>query len=195
MNLEAVDNDMNKEDLAYELAILPRKYIIRENSHFKFWWQIFIMSIAVIASTLYTYLFAFTKSQGFEIESLLISCAYLLDIFVNFTSSYVDDITGDEIFSPAMIAKRYIFSKYFFIDLIAMIPFNYFHIGYDPYGSIAELMIGAKIFRIGNISEIISNLNMKDTVKAKLKVLNLICMLLIFIHLYACIMWFIFDIN
>ena len=50
--------------------------------------------------------------------------AFLLDIVVNFRTSFVNK-HGDEIFDPKLIAQRYIVGGRFFIDVLATFPFDY----------------------------------------------------------------------
>ena len=44
---------------------------------------------------------------------------YLIDIFVKLRTTYISNRTGNEIFGPLLIARKYIMSKDFLIDFIA----------------------------------------------------------------------------
>lgn len=61
-----------------------------------------------------------------DVFALLIDGLFFIDIIVNFRTTYMNSITGDEIWSPSMIAKHYIRSIGFWIDFISFIPFDYF---------------------------------------------------------------------
>jgi hypothetical protein len=65
----------------------------------------------------------------FEEIVLAIDAMFFIDILVILRTTYIDNSTGDEIWSPSMIAKNYIFSYKFWIDLISSLPLDYFKVG------------------------------------------------------------------
>jgi hypothetical protein len=56
---------------------------------------------------------------------------FLIDIIFNLRTSYINKVTGDEIYSPSKIARSYGASLPFVFDLIAIIPFNFFKTGHS----------------------------------------------------------------
>ena len=68
-------------------------------------------------------------------------------------------MTGDEIYSPSLIAKNYILSVNFVLDLIAALPFDYFRINNGMLFDFLGLASMFKISRVFRIMKIISNLN------------------------------------
>ena len=44
-----MEEDANEEDLIYQRALKPRHYIMKENSTFRFYWDIFIILLAVFS--------------------------------------------------------------------------------------------------------------------------------------------------
>ena len=66
--------------------------------------------------------------------------------------------TGDEIWSPSLIASHYFFSLRFWFDMLSSLPFDYFSIS-GIVGDLLGLISMLKIVRITRISRIISNLN------------------------------------
>ena len=50
----------------------------------------------------------------------------MIDIIVQFLTSYYNVQTGDEITKPTMIARRYIFGE-FYIDFMSTFPFSQFN--------------------------------------------------------------------
>ena len=52
-----------------------------------------------------------------------------------------------------------------------------------------------KILRIRRISKIIGNLNQTQETKALLKVLNMVFILIVYIHIIACLLWKVFSIE
>ena len=52
-----------------------------------------------------------------------------------------------------------------------------------------------KILRIRRISKIIGNLNQTQETKALFKVLNMVFILIVYIHIIACLLWKVFSIE
>ena len=92
---------------------------------------------------------------------LVIDIIFGLDILVCFRTTYVNPQTGDEIWSPSMIARNYVFTIRFLIDLISSLPLDYFKVGDGFLRELLSLLSMLKIVRITRISVIISNLNVK----------------------------------
>jgi hypothetical protein len=88
-----------------------------------------------------------------------------------------------------MLAKNYIKGQ-FSVDLLATIPFD----------SLAELIwtrisyikfLGAlKLVRVMRLSKIISYLRTTEEVKATLKLFKLVFFLILYIHCFGCMWWF-----
>jgi hypothetical protein len=93
--------------------------------------------------------------------SLIIDIIFVIDIIICFRTTYVNPATGDEIWSPSMIAKYYFLNSRFWVDLISSLPLDYFTIGTGFIVDILSLVSMLKIVRITRISRIISNLNAK----------------------------------
>jgi hypothetical protein len=53
-----------------------------------------------------------------------IDVLFLIDIMLNFRTTYIDTNTGNEISNLKKIARQYIYSGKFFVDLLASIPFD-----------------------------------------------------------------------
>lgn len=60
---------------------------------------------------------------AFKIVNALIDVFFILDVFVNFRTSYVNSSTGEEIIDLKVIAIQYMKGR-FWIDLAASIPFD-----------------------------------------------------------------------
>jgi hypothetical protein len=98
----------------------------------------------------------------------MIDFIFLADVVVGFMTTYVNPSTGDEIWSPAMIAKNYACSPRFWFDLLSSMPFDYYEIEDGFLGDIMSTISILKIVRVTRISRIISNLNVMKNSKAAL---------------------------
>lgn len=106
----------------------------------------------MFASFIYPYLFAFSTSNGLDAFSLVIDIFFLIDIIVNLRTTYINKVTGDEIYSPAKIARQYMISPKFYLDIIACIPFPFFKVGTVGYEKVWELVIVLKIHKVVQIN-------------------------------------------
>lgn len=128
-----------------------------------------------------------------ELESALativdsfVDLVFFIDIFLNLRTTYIETTSGEEIRDPKMIAKHYL-KTWFFIDLLATIPFNKL----VPNNVILSVLGMLKVQRVFAISMVIKNLNIKNTTKSLLKVLWLIVLLFLYLHCIACLWYYI----
>ena len=139
------------------------------------------------------------SNAGFIAIDTLIDLLFLMDIFVNFRTTFYNK-EGDEVFDGKMIAKHYVMGGRFTIDAIATIPFDWMG------GSVTLKIFGLlKLARITRLSKIIQNLKMRDDLKAvsfisltstlhqMMKVLQLLFYLFLLVHCLACLNFFIVD--
>ena len=56
---------------------------------------------------------------------IIIDFLFFFDIILNFRTSFIDPLTGDEIKDGKKITINYICGGRFVIDLLAIIPFDY----------------------------------------------------------------------
>ncbi len=122
---------------------------------------------------------------------MAIDIIFFVDIVVIFRTTYVNPTTGDEIWSPALIARNYLKSPRFYIDVLSSLPFDYFKVGTGYVGDVFSLISMLKIVRVTRISAIISNMNVKQDIKAMLKVVHLILLLFLYIHVFACFFFYV----
>lgn len=55
---------------------------------------------------------------------LSIDWLFFIDIILTFRSATVDIMTGEEITEPALIAKRYMLSPRFILDILSCLPWE-----------------------------------------------------------------------
>ena len=123
-----MDEDINPIYAKYQMAIQPRKFIFKNNSQIKFYWDIFIICIAILNTLYLPIIFGFemdeSTTQMFDNITLVIDFFFLIDIIFIFRTTYVNSTTGDEIWSPTMIAMNYIKSVSLYLDIASTIPFE-----------------------------------------------------------------------
>ena len=195
---EEIEAQGGHENYIYDYA-RPRKYILQQSSRFKFW---FDMLIIVLASfNVFSIPFVIAFEPGFADHGAYVTLTWLItvifvaDIFINLRTTYINIRTGDEVWEPKMIAKKYVLGGRFWIDLLSAIPFDEFF----PKGLIirdfAALLGMLKAVRVMRLSKVIQSLNIRQDIKAYLKVLKLVFYLYIYIHFIACIFYYIVDVD
>lgn len=92
----------------------------------------------------------------------LIEYVFVLDILLNFLQSYQHPETQDDVTDLKEIAKNYVFRGWFFIDLVAVLPFEQF----IQQGKIAKLL---RLFRLPRLAKLFSMQKFKKLVKSLFK--------------------------
>mmetsp|Transcript_24171 Transcript_24171/g.37153 ORF Transcript_24171/g.37153 Transcript_24171/m.37153 type:complete len:144 (+) Transcript_24171:752-1183(+) len=90
-----------------------------------------------------------------------------------------------------MIARKYLMSPNFTIDVLSTVPLDDFFGG----GILLEIFGILKLIRVARISSVIMNLNVSQEIKAGLKVIFLVFLMLVYIHVMACIWYFVVEIE
>ena len=97
--------------------------------------------------------FAIEQTTFMDIFNLCIDMLFMVDIVVSFRTTFINTKTGDEIWNPKMIGKRYVLGGRFWIDLLSSIPMDQF-----GSGDAAEFLAAfgmLKLMRVTRISRII----------------------------------------
>lgn len=109
----------------------------------------------------------------------------MLDILINFRTSYLNELTGAEVVNLKAIAKKYLKGR-FLVDFLASIPveiFTYMFVGGSKDNTFVLQMFGLlKLVRVLRLSRLIAYMNLKNDVKMSLKLIKLIFFLVMFLH-------------
>lgn len=73
-----------------------------------------------------TFMQEMSESRSSEVVDTIIEYIFVLDIVLNFIQSFQHPETLDEIIDLKEIAKNYMFRGWFFIDVVAVLPFEQF---------------------------------------------------------------------
>jgi hypothetical protein len=110
----------------------------------------------------------------------------MFDIILRFRTTYIDSISGEEVMDSMLIAKKYVTSATFLIDVLSTVPLDDFTGGESQFLRLLGLL---KLIRILRMNSVILNLNSGQEVKAAFKVGFLVFAMMLYIHLMACI-WY-----
>ena len=135
------------------------------------------------------------KLPAFVVVNSLIDFVFLLDIIVNFRTTFYDHETGDENFDFIMTAKMYLRGR-FTIDLLSTIPFDNIALLFTQSSSpVLQLFSLLKLVRISRLGRIIERMNVTQDMKNALKLFKLIFVIIIYIHCLACLWYIIVNIQ
>ena len=119
---------LDKTELALQNAIKDRWYIISSSNPFKFYFDVFIILLAIYNAIFLPMRTGFIQVDDLYEESMvlivveiLVDCFFIIDMVLAFFTEYLDTTNGEKFRSPKKIAKNYIKSGFTF-DLIATIP-------------------------------------------------------------------------
>jgi hypothetical protein len=122
-------------------------------------WDFVIITLAVYQAVTIPISIAFApddfSSPTMKTIDSLIDLVFVMDIVLNFRTSFIESVNGEEILDPYAIAYKYLTEIRFYIDVLSTVPLA------DLFGGGAALQfLGIlKIVRLMRISGFIMNLN------------------------------------
>ena len=165
-------------------------------------WDLLIIILAVYNSIFLPFEIAFrpeyTNYEWVYWFNKSVDITFFIDILVNFRTTYINPITGEEIKKPSKIACNYLSGK-FWVDLVSTIPFedvliffpeNHFENQEDLQKKVVIISC-LKLIRILRLAKLINHLNSSDDFKLQLRLIKLCFILLLYIHITACL-WYLF---
>ena len=115
---------------------------------------------------------------------------YYIDIYVGFTTNYINNYTGEAYYGPYKIAKHYVLHGSFFLDFLSTFRFELVIKTTNQnlllFFKFLKLL---KVMRLKKISKIIRGSHIDKEIKAISQVAYFTLILVIYTHLVACIMW------
>ena len=174
----------------------------KENSKLRTGWDLFVIILAIYNAILIPLNISFSPpdftSPAFQIVDAVVDLLFLFDIVFTFRTTYLDPERGEEITDPYEIAYNYVKRGNFWLDLLSSLPFSDI-LSFNDWGStlntILDLLGLFKLLRIFRISKFIRNLNIHAVYKTTLKMLMLVLYTIIFLHLLACIWFYIVSMS
>ena len=163
--------------------------IFKTNSQNFVLWQLIIVILSIYQVISIPIAIAFDpdifNAPTFRTIDSLSDLAFVFDIVLNFRTSYIDPISGEEILNPLIIASKYLSSIQFYIDVLSSVPLNQFF----PSVPLLNFLGLLKILRIRRVNNFIMDLNIPQRQKTFLKVIFLVFIMLMYLHLASCI-WY-----
>lgn len=181
------------QDLLSYFREKEKIFIISQNDNKKTNWELFVIMLALYNSFSIPFDLAFNPAvlqTGMMVAfDYLTDMLFIIDIFLQFRTSFYHPLTGDEIKDLKVIKQNY-FRGRFTIDLLSSVPFDsliHLVIGID--NKALRLLSLLKLFRVTRLSRIIARLNVSQDTKNTLKLSQLIFFIILYIHCSGCA-WF-----
>lgn len=155
-------------------------------------WDSLVSSVALIHSFLIIFCLSFEcESFGYphvKACGLGMDLVCIIDIHYNFTTTYIDKHTGDEIIKIRRIAKNYIFGSFVF-DLISAIPIFFISKTCSDLNTVVCIFRLTKLQRILVVVSRLMFFRLRKRIRVIIKFFEMILWLMIYIHLMACL-WY-----
>lgn len=124
----------------------------------------------------------------------IVDVFFISDIILNFRTTYINPKTNIEIIEPVKVAKYYLKSIRFPVDVLASIPFDLF-IQVDPNDEDTQFklrLLGiAKLMRLLRLGRIITYMRVNASLKIGIRIFQLLMILIVLVHWLSCI-WYLF---
>ncbi|KAG6949767.1 hypothetical protein JG688_00014492 [Phytophthora aleatoria] len=193
---ELVDSEvmvLNTSQLAQNHQRKAHQYTISIHSTFRQWWD-FVLTASI------AYVIVMTPIKvGFDVQSsglnyaldVVVDVIYLIEMVLNFFTSYEDDATGEEIKELDKIRRSYL-QSWFLIDAVSSFPSSL-------VGTTNGLLTLSKILKVARVAKI-SDSGLVRTVSghidrsmnpSMLRMLKLTVIFLVSQHLIACTYYYI----
>lgn len=179
---------LNAAQLAQIQQRSATPFTISVNSPFRRWWD-FVIAL----STAYV-MFEVPIKVGFSVTTSGVAAAldgivdvcFLLDILLNFVTSYEDDSSGEEIKDMVKIRQNY-FHGWFIIDAVSSVPSSFLGPTYElvSLAKVLKLSQMSKISNSGLFKAISSHVN-RSMNPSMLRMLTLTLVFVISQHFIAC---------
>jgi hypothetical protein len=146
------------------LTSVVAKFLFRINDNWVFWWDVYVLILAVAICFLLPVYIAFDPpwghTKGWHVFEYAVEAFFALDVLFKFNTTLYDS-DGNEVFDRKHIALDYLSETHFWIDIASTIPFNKMMTNVA-----AQLAPTLKVIRITSLSQIIKKLSVRDETKA-----------------------------
>ena len=171
--------------------------MFRYNNKFRMRWDLYVMLLAIWNCLIIPFDVAFEPEKNllYNVLDRFIDASFIADIVINFRTTFINKKTGIEVIQQGQVAKNYLSTGWFFIDLAASIPFEYvysFFKGDDENSLDSEqlkLLGLLKLVRLLRLGRIIRYMNFKQGLKIGLMMVQLLSFLVMLVHWIGCV-WY-----
>ena len=149
-------NPIKEPGVKVEQSNFEHRCLIDPNNKWKMRFDLYIMFIMIFIAIFVPWRLAFADedSTAWLVINLTVDFSFLIDMILTFFTAYFDEKQMRLVTNKCTIAKKYVFS-WFFFDVLSIFPFEAFYSSLE--GNVGNL---AKISRIGKLYKLIRMLRM-----------------------------------
>ena len=170
--------------------------IMRMNHPFRLLWDLLIMILSLFVGLELPVQLAFRPNfmqeawfnYGVHLTLFLI---FIMDIALNFRTTFINSESGEEVYSAKKIAYNYL-TGMFVIDLISLNFAQFFveSIEDETTADLLGLLGLLRLIHIGRVSKIITYMNARVKYKLALRLSVVILMLILYVHTIGCVWYY-----
>ena len=138
-------------------------------------WDLFVMALAIWNCFSIPFFIAFKPdiagSNVMMAVDITIDFLFVVDIVINFRTSFMHPRTGEEIMDPKKIARHYLVGGRFMLDLLASIPFDLIATLAGAEDTSLNAFGLLKLIRILRLGKIILYMRAREDIKGSMKLL------------------------
>lgn len=155
---------------------------------FRLIWDCLILCLSLWTSVTVPFQAAFALSTSWSsyvlISSISCDALFLLDLCLNFLTTYTDPQSGDEVLSPRLIASHYLRSWSCLFDSIASIPWTLVDFLLSANSSAAAL---CRLMRLLRVSSLLIKMKAKEGLKNTVRFVQILLIFVLITHWTTCI--------
>lgn len=175
-----------------------RLRLLRATGQFRKNWDRAMLVLALITCVCVPYFIAFKPEniQEFSIAMMASDIIWTIDIIFNFFTTYFDS-NEEEIFHQWKIVKNYLTGE-FVLDLLATFPIYNLAIFINPELSHSELLLVfmmLRLVRVLRLGRMLRYARLHEDIKGILKLVVFSLYIVLVVHLFASIWWYITKLN
>jgi hypothetical protein len=136
------------------------------------------------------------ESSSVNFMNYLIDIIFIIDLLLNFFTSYKNINTGEEIFEPKVIACKYVSSFQFYLDLVSALSIDNIIVFLKNDANLGEKFKPLqlfKFFRLLRLSRLINMMNSSENLKMSMKLLKMCLFLFLYVHCIGCMIYFLAE--
>lgn len=171
--------------------------IMEHDEPFRVKWDLLVMILSIVNGVTVPLDISF-KPQFFGDPWFLginyvIDVLFVVDVVLNFRTTYKETNTGEEVFDPRKIACNYMTSFQFYLDVISALSLDNFIAIFehesDSLSANFKVFQLFKFFRLLRLSKFIDTLNSSQDIKLSMKLFKMCVFLLLYIHCAGCVIY------
>ncbi|OMJ86749.1 hypothetical protein SteCoe_11685 [Stentor coeruleus] len=196
VELEEINNLRSQNSTSIKSEKVPA-YLLNVTAISRLQWDTFLLLFGLYNAFDVVYYLSFECVHMFDptvkVVGLFLDLVCIGDLYINFTTTYIDSHTGENVLSLSKISFKYLKTT-LIIDLLSAVPIFFIGISCTVIDITITLVRLSKILRIFTIVNRLMYFRLKKTLRLVIKFFELALWICIYLHLMACF-WYVIVIE